>query len=136
MPSHDTEPSPCPFCGKVNDRASSVGGEIAPESGDYGVCFGCASVVVYGDDLKLRAPTEAELAEAQADAELMHACGMVTMAHAWRDATDAEIRDALNTQLEDSNEIAERLGWSRYKAEGVIRAAAQLGLVRIEGIRQ
>jgi hypothetical protein len=136
MPSHDIEPSPCPFCGKVNDRASNVGGEGMPEAGDYGVCFGCASVVVYSDDLKLRGPTEQELAEAQADAELMHACGMVTMAHAWRDATDAEIRDALGTRLEDSNEIAAKLGWSKYKAEGVIRAAAERGLVRIEGIRQ
>jgi hypothetical protein len=136
MPSHDIEPSPCPFCGKMSDRVSSVDGEDVPEAGDYAVCFGCASVVVCGDDLKLRAPTEQELAEAQADAELMHACGMVTMAHAWRDATDAEIRDALSTRLEDSNEIAEKLGWSKYKAEGVIRAAAERGLVRIEGIQQ
>jgi len=63
---HGLPPSPCPACGKVNDSAedtASVDGS-RPTPGDYAVCFSCAAVAVYADDMTLRDPTRRELEEA------------------------------------------------------------------------
>jgi hypothetical protein len=51
------EPSPCPYCGKMNDAASAPG-EQAPRPGDLGVCLTCASPLIYDDNLRTRALTE------------------------------------------------------------------------------
>lgn len=54
--------SACPYCGALNDRASSFEGH-APEPGNCAVCFYCSMVSVFADDMSLRVITAAEWAE-------------------------------------------------------------------------
>jgi hypothetical protein len=56
----------CPFCGHTLDAvtAGPESPDATPEPGDYSVCIKCASLMVFGDGLKVRAPTEAEQDEA------------------------------------------------------------------------
>ena len=44
----------CPFCGKELDGASGTNGDQAPRPGDFSVCIGCASPLVFGPDLSLQ----------------------------------------------------------------------------------
>jgi hypothetical protein len=53
----------CPACGTINDAATPIGSRGGPSPGDVGVCLGCASVVVYDKNLKLRRPTGKEMRE-------------------------------------------------------------------------
>lgn len=52
----------CPWCGKHNDRASSVEGEHTPSEGDFSPCIGCGEWSVFQADLSQRKPTDAEFA--------------------------------------------------------------------------
>lgn len=57
----------CPGCGRAWDGAGALDNPRQPEPGDVGVCLGCAAVNIYGDDLRLRQATEADLASFDPD---------------------------------------------------------------------
>jgi hypothetical protein len=65
----DTPPCRCPWCGHRFDAAMSANPDrpdAAPKPGDVSVCISCAQVLVFTDDLTLRAsmPGEIELTPA------------------------------------------------------------------------
>jgi len=57
-----TQPTPCPFCGYAIDAHAAVGHEQhMPEPGNISVCFRCAGVSKYTEQLSLDPMTEEEL---------------------------------------------------------------------------
>jgi hypothetical protein len=62
-----TDPDVCPACGKLNDAATPIGSGNKPGPGDVAVCIGCASVVIYDKDLRLRRPTGREMRQLAKD---------------------------------------------------------------------
>ena len=64
--STDIPESRCPFCGYRSETASAPG-DKSPEPGHIAVCISCASVLVFNDDLRLRAMTQAEFADLHPD---------------------------------------------------------------------
>jgi hypothetical protein len=46
-------------------------GDAAPSPGDFTICFRCGHVMTFGDDLKLRALTGAEIEELAGDPRLV-----------------------------------------------------------------
>jgi hypothetical protein len=53
----------CPYCGYGVDSASVLEGDVPPpKKGDMAVCFGCAEILQFGDDLKIEKMTAEELA--------------------------------------------------------------------------
>ena len=64
--------SECDACGARNDGASCVsGGDNRPLEGDVSVCIYCGHISVYGEDLRLRAPSVAQLEKIRHDARVM-----------------------------------------------------------------
>lgn len=55
----------CPYCGKVNDLASSFKGKEKPEPGDISICIKCAGILVFDEELRIRRPTDSELINIQ-----------------------------------------------------------------------
>lgn len=57
MESYRVKPSACPECGKRNDSARYVQGggrkRRGPEPGDVTICFGCAGILEFDEDLNL-----------------------------------------------------------------------------------
>ncbi|HKD76054.1 MAG TPA: hypothetical protein VKB76_11190 [Ktedonobacterales bacterium] len=51
--------------------------DAAPDAGDFSVCIGCASVLVFNDRFTVRKPTDAELAIALADKDVCRARQMI-----------------------------------------------------------
>lgn len=64
--STDIPESRCPFCG-YRSEAASAPGDKSPEPGHVAVCISCASVLVFNDDLLLRAMTQGEFADLHPD---------------------------------------------------------------------
>ncbi len=61
--------TPCVYCGYVFDESSEVTGSSAkPEQGDPTLCIKCGRVLVFGDDLLPRRPSQTELTGLQRDA--------------------------------------------------------------------
>jgi hypothetical protein len=56
------QPSPCPYCDAPLDAATSPKG-YEPSPGCFSVCINCAQLLVFRDDLSLRAATTAEIKE-------------------------------------------------------------------------
>ena len=71
--------SACPQCGKVLDAATPTRLEDkrAPEPGDISVCLHCHGLLVYGDDMSLREPTDDEIVELAGDPELVWAMTLI-----------------------------------------------------------
>jgi hypothetical protein len=61
----------CPLCRAEIDTvtASEMNPASLPESGDVTVCLYCGAVLIIGNDLKPRKPTDAELADIVASKE-------------------------------------------------------------------
>jgi len=64
--STDIPKSRCPFCGYLSEEASAPG-DASPKPGHVAVCISCASVLVFNDDLRLRAMTPTEFADLHPD---------------------------------------------------------------------
>lgn len=67
---YETPPTACPSCRARVSGATHVGGPAgprAPHPGAATVCAYCAAPAVYDDELQLRHPTDAELADLLAD---------------------------------------------------------------------
>jgi hypothetical protein len=60
--------STCPDCGAEHGAAygPDSGGE-KPKPGDISICVKCQAILIFGDKLMLRPPTEAEIAEIPLD---------------------------------------------------------------------
>jgi hypothetical protein len=57
-------PSPCPYCGKVNDGALAADldkPDASPSPGDITVCIECASPLIFTEALRLRKPWPGEV---------------------------------------------------------------------------
>lgn len=66
-----TVASVCRVCGERLDAATAAISEHAtPVPGDVSVCFYCATVSIYADDMTLRAPTPEERRELDASDEV------------------------------------------------------------------
>lgn len=64
----------CPNCGVPLDatgRASAS--KDRPQPGNATVCLNCGHLMVFADDMSLRAPTDAEVVELAADADMLRA---------------------------------------------------------------
>ena len=72
-----TTPKPaddaCPFCGTLLNAATAgpMNPDAVPDPGDWTICIKCAGVLTFTDDLRVRELTDAELAEAQADPNII-----------------------------------------------------------------
>jgi len=57
--------SNCPACGHPINAAGTIDSNdtYVAEPGDITVCFGCACVLVYADDMSVRMPTTKEITE-------------------------------------------------------------------------
>lgn len=65
---HRIDQTACPCCGKKLDAVSQFQTDVPkPKSGDTSICFGCAQVSVFDDQLALRRPSAAQLAEMRTD---------------------------------------------------------------------
>jgi hypothetical protein len=69
--SHRAPKSSCLCCGEVLDAATGIHSFDSPSPGSLSVCLYCGAVTLYGDDLRLRPLTAAEVEELKADAETM-----------------------------------------------------------------
>lgn len=69
---NEPEPFPCPYCGRTNTHNIEPGG-AEPVPGDRALCWGCRQLLVFGGDGRLRLPTPAERADAEADEEWQRA---------------------------------------------------------------
>jgi hypothetical protein len=77
-PAYHTIDTNCPHCGHKANAATCTHDDAAPNEGDVGICFKCGEWNVYGDDMQLRLPTDAELAEIAESKECQNA------SEAWR----------------------------------------------------
>jgi hypothetical protein len=80
-----TPERPCPACGAILDRATSVAAEdpvLGPEPGDAALCVACGSVLVFTADLHYRVATQAEVdaLQAQFGTELEQAQAVIARA--------------------------------------------------------
>lgn len=58
----------CLSCSEIIDAATGPG---SPSPGDISVCAHCGHVTVFDDNLKLRAPTDAEVIDIAGNPELL-----------------------------------------------------------------
>jgi hypothetical protein len=72
-------PEPCLNCGKLLDAAAHE--DARPAAGDWTICLYCAHMMVFRDDLSLRSPSAAELAEMAGEPEVVRKLGLVRNAH-------------------------------------------------------
>lgn len=79
-------PTNCVNCGKELDAAASVDtGEVRPpRPGDLTVCMDCRHLMVFGDDMKFRNPTEKEMIEIAGNQEMVTAMKMLHWADRFR----------------------------------------------------
>lgn len=61
MKTSETKPCSCPACGYRIDRATGIRGSFSPKQGDFSICFKCAELLVFNQDLTIRLATEAEI---------------------------------------------------------------------------
>lgn len=64
---HPVARSRCPGCGHEVDRAGGMQDAEPPTPGAISICISCGYLSIFTEDLALRPPTEAELAEIRAD---------------------------------------------------------------------
>jgi hypothetical protein len=59
--------SACLGCSKRMDGASAVDHRGAPAPGHFTICIGCGHLMAFGDDMRLRNLTDAEMIEVAGD---------------------------------------------------------------------
>jgi hypothetical protein len=75
MTTHRFQPYACPYCGEVNDAATTISldDDAPPRAGDVTVCFKCASIAVFvvtPTSLSLRKPDPQELHDLRHDPQI------------------------------------------------------------------
>ena len=63
---YSVTPTPCPKCDAPLAAATSVRHPVGPKPGDLTVCRYCGVGLTFDDDLRVRAATEADLSECDA----------------------------------------------------------------------
>jgi hypothetical protein len=62
----------CPSCGKKLDAVSNLEDPVpTPGPGDATVCLGCGHIMIFAEDLTLRAPTTEEMHDLAARPDLL-----------------------------------------------------------------
>lgn len=69
--------SSCINCGKFNDAATAVGNDAKPKPCDVALCYYCGHIMAYGDDLKLRELTGAEMIQIAGDPRVVAASAAI-----------------------------------------------------------
>ena len=112
MSDHKTALDKCTACGAPLDVATSFSQPEPPVPGDATICIMCEHLMVFGDDMKLRDPTEAEYEKLAGNAQI------------------AEIRRARKKVLpskqmaEDlKKHVVDRLGRWNVETLGIFKAA-------------
>jgi len=67
------KPDQCPNCGYRLDAATAIGPRAKPTSGDVTICTECRSILVFGDNMRLRWPTDAEMVGIAGDRRIVMA---------------------------------------------------------------
>ena len=60
----------CLRCGRFQDSSTAVEGRVTPQPGDICVCFDCAHIMAYKDDLSFRELTDPERVRLAGDLKL------------------------------------------------------------------
>ena len=78
---HRTQPSSCIDCGKKLDAAFAAdpAHPDAPLPGSISICMYCHHLMIYGDDMTLRNPTDEEMTELAGDEELLQAMKLLKL---------------------------------------------------------
>lgn len=63
----------CPKCGAKLDMAFGVRTDLKPSSGDFSLCIKCGELLVFGNDLELRLPTEQEKSKGGMNSDVLAA---------------------------------------------------------------
>lgn len=84
-----TPPTPCPSCGRLNDRHTTPAGP--PKEGDISICFGCHTPHRY-EGGQLRALTAAEAERVQRDPRVKEALAALREGGGWGDTLEAIAR--------------------------------------------
>jgi hypothetical protein len=63
--------SACLECGYAVDAASCIGKDATPKPGGITLCMACGHVMAFGDDLRLRSLTDAEMLAAAGNRTLL-----------------------------------------------------------------
>jgi len=58
---HEVPTTTCPKCGVLVDMATNTEGVAAPGADDFSICFTCATICRYNDDMTLREASRADL---------------------------------------------------------------------------
>lgn len=84
----------CPWCDEPNDAATHIGKEqVAPKTGDFGLCATCAKPMVYQEVGRPRRPTETEWKQLNADPDITAARKAIFMSnHGNVSYRDIEVR--------------------------------------------
>ena len=61
----------CPSCGNKNDAVTAAFGDATPHPGDLSICLYCGHLMVFADDLSLRALTDEEMHEVAGMREML-----------------------------------------------------------------
>jgi hypothetical protein len=76
----------CPDCRKLMDAASGVNdGEGGPTPGSIAICFYCHHLAIYGEDMKLRNPTDEEVVEIAGHPDVVRAMTMLGKFKQWEE---------------------------------------------------
>lgn len=79
---HRFSESPCPNCSAEIDSATGIDHDASPNSGDVTICLHCRSILIFGDDLRLRFPNDEEMVELAGEPTIvatMNRLGEMTM---------------------------------------------------------
>jgi hypothetical protein len=87
---YDVPESRCPECGKLNDAASGISNDTPPSPGNVAICFYCHHLAIYGEDMKLRHPTDEEVVEIAGDPDIVHAMTMLGKFKQWEERNAAQ----------------------------------------------
>jgi len=117
----------CCECGHETNRATGVDGRGEPSPGDFSLCVGCASLNVFGADLKVRAPTEEEILKAAADPEVQRARRLLQR-------IPKEMRTPETAEAKAAREAEEKAAMARMtRYTNAIETAIEATIPKIEG---
>ena len=73
----------CPFCGHLLDMAmcSPSTPEATPSPGDLSLCINCGGLTIFTEDMGMRVPTDAEMAQAMSYPEVVQAIAAIEIAN-------------------------------------------------------
>jgi hypothetical protein len=62
-----TPPMACLDCGKVLVTAACIDGDARPRPGDITICLNCGHLMAFGEGLRVRSLTDAEIVDVAGD---------------------------------------------------------------------